>query len=125
MASNLTTEVERIFMDYLDVVIELTYYGIQKETRLSERQVRQLRWDQITGDTIHTAYKREAHISEPLVKALGLLPSHGERYVFPIWASPADASKMDRQKMVKALRQNIRDSKRSSRSRLKLSFVRG
>ena len=112
-------------MDYLGAVIELTYYGIQKETRLSERQVRQLRWDQITGDTIHTAYKREAHISEPLVKALALLPSHGERYVFPIWASPADSSKMDRQKMVKALRQNIRDSRRSSRSRLKLSFVRG
>ena len=111
-------------MDYLDAVIELTYYGIQKETRLSERQVRQLRWDQITGDTIHTAYKREAHISEPLVKALALLPSHGERCVFPIWASPADASKMDRQKMVKALRQNIRDSRRSARSRLKLSLVR-
>lgn len=111
-------------MDYLDAVIELTYYGIQKETRLSERQVRQLRWDQITGDTIHTAYKREVHISEPLVKALTLLPSQGERYVFPIWASPADASKMDRQKMVKALRRNIRQSKRLARPKLKLSLVR-
>lgn len=125
MASNLTTEVERIFMDYLDAVIELTYYGIQKEARLSERQVRQLRWEQITGDTIHTVYKREAHISEPLVKALALLPSHGERYVFPIWASPADASKMDRHKMVKALRRNIRESKRSTRPKLKLTLVKG
>ncbi len=112
-------------MDYLGAVIELTYYGIQKETRLSERQVRQLRWEQITGDTIHTAYKREAHISEPLVKALALLPSHGERYVFPIWASPADASKMDRRKMLKALRRNIRESRRSTRPKLRLTLVKG
>lgn len=89
--------------NYLDAVIELTYYGIQKETRLSERQVRQLRWDQIHGETISTAYKREVHLSDTLVRALALLPSQGERYVFPLYTSPTNILKRDKRKMLRAL----------------------
>lgn len=109
---------------YLDAVIELTYYGIQKETRLSERQVRQLRWEQINGNIISTVYKREVCISEPLVRALSLLPSKGERYVFPLYTSPTDSAKRDKKKMLKALQQEYRREHRPKMPKLKLSLVK-
>lgn len=112
-------------MDYLDAVIELTYYGIQKETRLSERQVRQLRWEQIHGNVISTVYGREVQLSAPLAKALALLPSKGERFVFPVYTSPADATKRDKREMLKNLRRECRQERRRKWPRLRLEVVRG
>lgn len=112
-------------MDYLDAVIELTYYGIQKETRLSERQVRQLRWEQIHGNVISTVYGREVQLSAPLTKALALLPSKGERFVFPVYTSPADATKRDKHEMLKHLRRECRQERRQKRLRIRLAVVRG
>ena len=112
-------------MDYLDAVIELTYYGIQKETRLSERQVRQLRWEQIHGNVISTVYGREVQLSAPLAKALALLPSQGERFVFPVYTSPADATKRDKQEILKNLRRECRQERRRKWPRLRLEVVRG
>lgn len=59
---------------YYEVFRNLVFRAIQKETRLSERQVAQLRWSQIHGDEIITAYRRHAKMSRELVEALELLP---------------------------------------------------
>ena len=50
------------------------YRAIQKETRLSERQVSQLRWSQIDQDTITTKYKRQVKMSRELAEALSVMP---------------------------------------------------
>lgn len=57
-----------------DVIRNLIFRSLQKETRLSESQVARLRWSQIKGDTITTAYHRKIIISRELVDALTLLP---------------------------------------------------
>lgn len=68
---------------YLDVLRNLIFRSIQKETRLSERQVSQLRWDQIEGSVIVTQYDRRVEMSRELVDAIALLPrQEGSRYVF-------------------------------------------
>lgn len=66
---------------YLEVLRGLVFRAIQTETRLSERQIAQLRWNQIQGDEIVTAYKRRAKISGEVVTALSLLP-HSHSFVF-------------------------------------------
>lgn len=66
---------------YYEVLRNLIFRSIQKETRLSERQVAQLRWEQISGSTIVTQYRREVQMSEELTAALALLPRSG-RFVF-------------------------------------------
>lgn len=66
---------------YLEVLRGLVFRAIQTETRLSERQIAQLRWSQIQGDEIVTAYKRRAKISGEVVAALSLLP-HSHSFVF-------------------------------------------
>lgn len=68
---------------YYEVLRNLVFRSIQRETRLSERQVAQLRWEQIVGNTITTKYHREVVMSDELVAALDLLP-HSNRlgYVF-------------------------------------------
>jgi len=59
---------------YYEVFRNLVFRAIQRETRLSERQVAQLRWSQIHDDEIITAYRRHAKMSRELVEALNLLP---------------------------------------------------
>lgn len=59
---------------YYEVFRNLVFRAIQRETRLSERQVAQLRWSQIHNDEIVTAYRRHAKMSRELVEALNLLP---------------------------------------------------
>lgn len=66
---------------YLEVLRALVFRSIQVETRLSERQVAQLRWSQIQDDEIVTVYKRRVKMSRELLSALSLLP-HTNRYVF-------------------------------------------
>lgn len=66
---------------YYEVLRNLVFKTIQTETRLSERQVVQLRWSQIQDDEIVTVYKRRVKISRELLSALSLLP-HTNRYVF-------------------------------------------
>lgn len=66
---------------YYEVLRNLIFRSIQKETRLSERQVAQLRWEQINGSTIVTQYRREVQMSAELTAALALLPQNG-RFVF-------------------------------------------
>lgn len=68
---------------YYEVLRNLVFRSIQRETRLSERQVAQLRWEQVRGDTIVTKYHREVQMSSELVAALNLLPHSGRLgYVF-------------------------------------------
>lgn len=59
---------------YYEVLRDLVFRSIQKETRLSERQIAQLRWSQISGNTITTRYKRQVEMSRELERALSLLP---------------------------------------------------
>lgn len=68
---------------YYEVLRNLVFRSIQRETRLSERQVAQLRWEQVRGDKIVTKYHREVQMSRELVAALDLLPHSGSLgYVF-------------------------------------------
>lgn len=57
-----------------EVLRNLIFRSIQKETRLSENQVARLRWSMIDGDIITTAYHRKIKISRELEDALVLLP---------------------------------------------------
>ena len=66
---------------YYEVLRNLVFRTIQTETRLSERQVVQLKWSQIQDDEIVTVYKRRVKMSRELLSALSLLP-HTNRYVF-------------------------------------------
>lgn len=73
---------------YYEILRNLVYRSIQKGTRLSERQVSQLRWSQINDDTIVTKYKRQVKMSRELTDALSV-NSKGEekRFRFP-WYFP-------------------------------------
>lgn len=66
---------------YYEILRNLVYRSIQKETRLSERQVSQLRWSQINDDTIVTKYKRQVKMSRELTDALSVMP-RGKRSDF-------------------------------------------
>ena len=59
---------------YLEVLRNLTFETIKLETRLSDRQVAQLRLSQIHGDTIRTTRQRDWKISREVINALALLP---------------------------------------------------
>ena len=69
---------------YLEVLRNLTFETIKLETRLSDRQVAQLRWSQIHGDVIHTTRQRDCKVSREVVNALALLPhkDSGVDFVF-------------------------------------------
>ena len=71
-------------MDYYQEIIRnLVFKSIQRETRLSERQVAMLMWSQIDGDRIITRYHREVQISNELRHALdSMRNTSGNRYVF-------------------------------------------
>lgn len=59
---------------YTEVLRNLTFKTIKLETRLSERQVANLRWSQIKGDTIKSTRMRDCKISREVMNALALLP---------------------------------------------------
>lgn len=59
---------------YYEILRNLIYRSIQKETRLSERQVSQLQWSQIKNDTIVTKYGRQVKMSLELTEALKFIP---------------------------------------------------
>jgi hypothetical protein len=59
---------------YLEVLRNLTFKTIKLETRLSDRQVAQLRWSQIHGNVIRTTRMRDCMISREVTNALALLP---------------------------------------------------
>lgn len=69
---------------YTEVLRNLVFRSIQKETRLSEAQVARLRWCQIKGNTIRTTRNRDCKVSREVVDALSLLPHRetGVDYVF-------------------------------------------
>lgn len=69
---------------YLEVLRNLTFETIKLETRLSDRQVAQLRWSQIHGNVIHTTRQRDCTVSREVVNALALLPhkDSGVDFVF-------------------------------------------
>lgn len=58
----------------MEVLRNLIFRSLQKETRMSESQVARLRWSMIKGNTITTAYHRKVIISRELENALTLLP---------------------------------------------------
>ena len=68
---------------YYEVLRDLVFRSLQKETRLSEHQLAQLKWSQISGNVISTRYKRQVEVSRELERALSLLPHDDPRgYVF-------------------------------------------
>lgn len=69
---------------YTEVLRNLVFCSIQRQTRLSEAQVARLRWSQIHGNVIRTTRQRECVISREVVDALSLLPHResGVDYVF-------------------------------------------
>jgi hypothetical protein len=68
---------------YYEVLRDLVFRSLQKETRLSEHQLAQLKWSQISGNVISTRYKRQVEVSRELERALSLLPHNDPRgYVF-------------------------------------------
>lgn len=101
-------------MDYYQEIIRnLVFRSIQTETRLSERQVAQLRWSQIDGDKITTPYKREVRISNETRHALETLRKRsGNKWVF-MTTSLAPA-------LPPMTRREARAERRSQRPHLKL-----
>lgn len=67
---------------YYEVLRNLIFRSLVKETRLSERQIMLLRWSFIRGDKITTAYGREVQISRELADAISLLPKADNGLVF-------------------------------------------
>lgn len=69
---------------YLEVLRNLTFKAIKLETRLSDRQVAQLRWSQIHGNVIRTTRMRDCEVSREVINALALLPhkDSGVDFVF-------------------------------------------
>ena len=69
---------------YTEVLRNLTFKTIKLETRLSDRQVAQLRWSQIHGNVIRTTRQRDCTISREVIDALALLPhkDSGVDFVF-------------------------------------------
>lgn len=69
---------------YLEVLRNLTFKTIKLETRLSDRQVAQLRWSQIHGNVIRTTRMRDCEVSREVIDALALLPhkDSGVDFVF-------------------------------------------
>ena len=69
---------------YIEVLRNLTFKTIKLETRLSDRQVAQLRWSQIHGNVIRTTRMRDCEVSREVINALALLPrkESGVDFVF-------------------------------------------
>lgn len=106
---------------YLEVLRGLVFRAIQTETRLSERQIAQLRWSQIQGDEIVTAYKRRAKISGEVVAALSLLP-HSHSFVF---FGTSLAHRQDSEAMRELRRQFAEEDARKRGSTKHFLFNRG
>ena len=106
---------------YLEVLRGLVFRAIQTETRLSERQIAQLRWSQIQGDEIVTAYKRRAKISGEVVAALSLLP-HSHSFVF---FGTSLAHRLDSEAMRELRRQFAEEDARKHGSTKHFLFNRG
>lgn len=71
-----------------DLMLELVIELFNKEYRLSERQIRLLRWDDYNGQTLRTARGREIELSESLSTALSLIPKKGQ-FIFDIKYRPS------------------------------------
>ena len=68
---------------YYEVLRDLVFRSIQKETRLSAHQTAMLQWRQIDGNIITTRYKRQVEMSRELTNALAILPRSDPRgFVF-------------------------------------------
>lgn len=98
---------------YYEVLRNLIFRAIQRETRLSERQVAQLRWSQIHGDEIITAYRRRAKMSRELVAALDLLPHTHSLVFFGASLCP----KQDSEGMQELRRQFAEEAEKTSKCR--------
>ena len=81
---------------YNEVLRNLTFQTIKLETRLSDRQVAQLRWSQIKGDVIHTARHGDCRISREVMDALTLLPHKQSGIDFIFFGSSLSSSELER-----------------------------
>lgn len=59
---------------YYEVLRNVTFRAIQRETRMSDRQVAMLRWSQIRGNTIACSRQRSCNVSREVIDALALFP---------------------------------------------------
>ena len=104
---------------YYEVLRDLVFRSLQRETRLSEHQLAQLKWSQISGNVISTRYKRQVEVSRELERALSLLPHNDPRgFVF------IGASLLVRQKSpeMEELRAQFEAEAQAKRSK-KLNFI--
>ena len=81
---------------YTEVLRNLTFKTIKLETRLSERQVAQLRWSQIHGNVIHTSRQRDCAISREVIDALALLPHKESGVDFVFFGSSLSTDELSR-----------------------------
>lgn len=79
---------------YIEVLRNLTFKTIKLETRLSDRQVAQLRWSQIHGDIIRTSRQRDCKVSREVIDALALLPQKESGVDFVFFGSSLSASEL-------------------------------
>lgn len=107
-------------MDYYEEIIRnLVFRSIQKETRLSERQVVQLRWSQIDGDRITTIYGREVQISPEIRRALDSMRKiSGNTYVFMTTSLCPATPKASRWE----IRKEQRAERKTNRKHLRLTW---
>lgn len=104
---------------YYEVLRSLVFRLMQKETRLSERQVAQLRWNQIHDNVIYTPYRKRVEISRELVDALELLP-HTNSLVF--FGSPL-SPRQDSEAMEDLRRQFEYEDEQAKKSRKIFRFI--
>lgn len=81
---------------YNEVLRNLTFKAIKLETRLSDRQVAQLRWSQIHGNIIRTTRMRDCEISREVMDALALLPHKTSGVDFVFFGNSLSVSDLER-----------------------------
>lgn len=77
---------------YFEVFRNLVFLLLQKETRLSDRQIAQLRWSQIHDNIIYTQYRKRIEVSRELAEAISLLPRTNSLVFFGSPLSPRQDS---------------------------------
>lgn len=77
---------------YFEVFRNLVFLLLRKETRLSDRQIAQLRWSQIHDNVIYTQYRKRIEVSRELAEAIYLLPRNNPLIFFGSPLSPRQDS---------------------------------
>ncbi len=104
---------------HYEVFRSLVFLLLQKETRLSERQIAQLRWSQIRDGAIYTPHRKKIAISRELEEAIYLLPRTHSLVFFGSPLSP----RQDSEAMNDLRRQFELEDKMKQKSRKIFGFI--